>query len=100
MNVARYELLEWLDQNKPLFKGRNPHEIGYMAVMCGFVLEDVCAVLSTWAIDSECRNTSDRRAQIFITDEMRGINRVQGLDLTKQWMELAMKLLMDKDFND
>lgn len=67
-------------------------EVAYMAVLCGFNLNDVCKTFSNF-IDPFGGSHVDKRAEIHVwKTEMDGLHsRYKELDLSEQWRSLARK---------
>lgn len=98
--IDEKEFRDWLDANRRLLVDRDPHDISHVAITCGFDFDLVCRIIPTWSIDAICRNTEQMRSDWVVGREIKFIELNGSLNLKEQWLCLARKLLMGKDFDD
>lgn len=98
MTPAEVAIRAWLKSNRETLRGRAPDEVAYLAVICGFDLDDVCATLSTFQDAMQSSHIDNRAAYaMWLFDKAifdfakckKNLERVPELDLTHQWKELV-----------
>lgn len=62
---ALTEIRAWIKRNRAILADRTPDEVSYLAVLCGFKLDDVCALLSNFH-DAMAGSNIDNRLALTI----------------------------------
>ena len=98
LTPAQVAIRQWLKENREILQDRMADEVAYMAVTCGFKLEDVCSTLVDFR-DAMLGQRMENRAEfhlfrfeIALRDFLKlkhELETPKELDLMPLWKDLA-----------